>query len=70
MLFVCLPGELAEQEEKEPHLRSSPPSKEGEIVCAATLIEFSMLSEFQLVENVNFSSFISFRFVLSWQTCG
>ena len=49
MLFVCLPGELAEQEEKEPRLRSSPPSKEGEIVCAATLIDFSMLSEFQLV---------------------
>lgn len=54
MLFVCLPGELAEQEEKEPRLRSSPPSKEGEIVCAATLIDFSMLSEFQLVENVSF----------------
>ena len=69
MLFVCLPGELAEQEEKEPRLRSSPPSKEGEIVCVATLIDFSMLSEFLLAENVNFSSFISFCFVLSWQAC-
>ena len=69
MLFVCLPGELDEQEEKEPRLRSSPPSKEGEIVCAATLVDFSMLSVFQVVENFNFSSFISFCIVLSWQAC-
>ena len=49
MLFVCLPGELAEQEEKEPRLRSSPPSKEGEIVCAATLKMSIFLRSFLFV---------------------